>query len=186
LLLDEDILRPVVLRTELADYSWWSRLGHGSDEARTQKAVRRLASKLDIQPVHKSRLIRISYRSSDPRLSAAVLRSLADVEKHTQVRRPSGQQTFFDQQMREARQTLERAQAQLLEFTRTHGVVSAELQRDLTLQKLSKAEAVNMGIETSIAEAGERARSLQVKLANLPARQVSQVRNADNHNYRKR
>jgi uncharacterized protein involved in exopolysaccharide biosynthesis len=102
-----------VLRTELADYSWWSRLGHGSDEARTQKAVRRLASELDIQPVHRSRLIRISYRSSDPRLSAAVLRSLADVyvEKHTQVRRPSGQQTFFDQQMREARQTLERAQA---------------------------------------------------------------------------
>jgi uncharacterized protein involved in exopolysaccharide biosynthesis len=88
LLHDEDILRPVVLRTGLANHSWWSRLGPSSEETRTQKAVRRLTSKLDIQPVHKSRLIRISYRSSDPRMSAAVhARAL-----HGRVKKLSGQE----------------------------------------------------------------------------------------------
>src|SRR6266496_6666568 len=78
LLRDEDILRPVVIQTGLASRSWVSRLQGANEEARIQKAVRRLAGKLDVQPVRKSRLIRISYRSSDPQVAAAVLRSLSD------------------------------------------------------------------------------------------------------------
>ena len=106
LLGDEDILRKVVLETGLADrVSWISRLRGEDREARIQKAVQRLAGKLEVQPVRKSRLITVAYRSSDPQLAAAVLRSLADayLEKHIEIRRPRGQQTFFEQQTEQAR-----------------------------------------------------------------------------------
>jgi uncharacterized protein involved in exopolysaccharide biosynthesis len=173
----------VVIDTGLASkISWISRLRGEDREMRVEKAVRRLAGRLEVQPVRKSRLITISYRSSDPRLSAAVLRSLADayLAKHVEIRRPSGQQGFFKQQMEQARRTLQQSEAQMVAFTRGQGVVSAPLERDLTLQKLSEAQAADLGVQASIAEAAERVRSLASKLRDLPQQRVTQVRNEDN------
>jgi len=183
LLGDEDILRKVVLTTGLADrISWFSQLRGENGEIRVQRAVRRLAGKLEVQPVRKSRLITIAYSSSDPGLSAAVLQSLADayLAKHAEIRRPSGQQTFFEQQADQAQRALEQSEAKELEFTHRKGVVSAALERDLTLQKLSEAEAADLAVQASIAEAAERVRSLSSKLLELPPQRVTQVRNADN------
>ena len=102
LLRDEDILRQVVVENRLAGESWLSRLRTPGEEARIEKAVQRLAKNIAIQPVRKSRLITISYQSSSPRQSAAVLNSLAGayLAKQAEVRRPSGQQTFFESQMK--------------------------------------------------------------------------------------
>ena len=182
LLRDEDILRTVAKQNGMEQASWLSKLQSQNQEVRIEKSVQRLAAKLQVQPVRKSRLITISYRSSDPRQSAAVLRSLADayLGRHIQVRRPSGQQTFFEQQMKQASESLEQAQSQLIEFTRNRGVISAELERDLTLHKLSEAEAAELAVQTSIAEASERAHSLDARLRTLPEHRVAQVRNADN------
>ncbi len=82
--------------------------------------------------------------------------------------------------MKQASQSLEQAQSQLIEFSRNRGVISAELERDLTLQKLSEAEAAELAVQTSIAEASERAHSLDARLRTLPEHRVAQVRNADN------
>jgi succinoglycan biosynthesis transport protein ExoP len=183
LLGDEDILRKVVLETGLADrVSWVSRLRGEDRETRVQKAVQRLAGKLEVQPVRKSRLITVAYRSSNPQLSAAVLRSLGEayLERHIEIRRPRGQQTFFEQQMEQSRRALEQSEAQLNEFTHRKRVVSAAMERDLTLQKLSEAQSADLGLQASIAEAAERVRALDSKLHDLPPQRVSQVRNADN------
>src|SRR6266849_9633073 len=52
LLGDEDILRRVVIATGLADnISWISRLRREDHETRIQKAVQRLAGRLEVQPV---------------------------------------------------------------------------------------------------------------------------------------
>jgi uncharacterized protein involved in exopolysaccharide biosynthesis len=183
LLGDDDILRQVVVDTGLTEkISWVSRLRRENRDMRVEIAVRRLAGKLEVQPVRKSRLITISYRSADPQLSAAVLRSLADayLAKHVEIRRPSGQQDFFEQQMEQARRTLRDSEAQMVAFTRGRGVVSAALERDLALQKLSDAQAADLGVQASIAEAAERVRSLASKLRDLPPQRVTQVRNEDN------
>ncbi len=183
LLGDQDILRKVVLETGLADRASWISTLRGDDrEARVQKAVERLAGKLEVQPVRKSRLITVAYLSSDPQLSAAVLRSLADayLAKHVEIRRPSGQQAFFEQQMEQARRTLEQSEALMIEFTHRKGVVSGALERDLTLQKLSDAQAADLALQASIAEGAERVRSLGSKLRDLPPQRVTQVRNTDN------
>src|SRR5271165_4136173 len=183
LLGDEDILRTVAIETGLAEkVSWLSRLRGEDRETRIQKAVQRLARKLEVQPVRKSRLITVAYRSSDPRLSAGVLRSLADayLERRAEIRRPSGQQAFFQQQTEQARGGLELAESRMVEFTRRNGVVAAALQRDLVLQKLSDAESADLGVQASIAEDAERERSLAAKLGELPPQRVMQVRNTDN------
>ena len=182
LLQDEDILRQVVVETGLARATWTSALRGQTPDERTEKAVRRLARKLEVQPVRKSRLITISYSSSEGARSAAVLRSLARtyLTKHAESARPSGQQTFFEQQIRESQLVLEEAQRALIAFTRKKRVVSAELERDLTLHKLSDAEASELDLESAIAEASERVRSLQARLRDLPERRVVAITNSDN------
>lgn len=183
LLQDEDILRRVVETTGLADEpSWTSRVLGESREEREAHEVKRLAQKLATQPVRKSHLITVAYQSSDPRRSEAVLKALADeyLARHVEIRRPSGQQTFFEKQMEQAQSSLEQAEAQLVQFAHKKRVVSAALERDLTLQKLSEAESADMGLQAQIAVAGERVRSLEAKMQGLPQRRVSQVRNADN------
>lgn len=182
LLRDGDILREVVVKTGLAHPTWFSRLTRRSDDERAEKAVRRLAKRLEVQPVRKSRLITVSYSSLDPQRSDAVLESLAHayLAKHAEIRRPAGQQSFFEEQAEKSRQRLEHAQADLIAFTRREGVDSAGLERDLTLQKLSDAEAAELGVVSAMAEVSERDRSLAAKLRDLPEKRVIQIRNADN------
>jgi uncharacterized protein involved in exopolysaccharide biosynthesis len=179
---DEDILRQVVLETGLARATWTSALTGQTPEERTEKAVRRLARKLEVQPVRKSRLITVSYSSSNAERSAAVLRSLARtyLTKHSESARPSGEQTFFEQQIRESQLVLEEAQMALIAFTRKKRVVSAELERDLTLHKLSDAQASELDLESAIAESSERVHSLEARLRDLPERRVVAITNADN------
>jgi uncharacterized protein involved in exopolysaccharide biosynthesis len=182
LLRDEDLLRQVVLDTGLARKTWFSALTLQNPEERTEKAVRRLADKLQVQPVRKSRLITVSYNSSDATRSAAVLRCLARayLAKHAANVRPSGQQIFFEQQVNASRLVLEEAQNDLIAFTQKQGVVSAGLERDLLLQKLSDAVAGELGLESAIAQAGARLRVLDGDLHDLPQRRVVEIKNADN------
>jgi uncharacterized protein involved in exopolysaccharide biosynthesis len=135
-----------------------------------------------VQPVRKSRLITISYRSSRPELSAAVLHSLARayLARHTEWYRPSGEQTFFEEQMKESRRSLEQVQEDLIAFTHERGVTSAALERDLALQKLSDAEAADLALQSAVAETIQRKTALEQQLRDLPERRVVQIRNSDN------
>jgi uncharacterized protein involved in exopolysaccharide biosynthesis len=183
LLQDQELLRKVVADSGLAGRaSWFSRWRNEPEEVRIEHATRRLAGALVIQPVRKSRLIAISYESSDPQRSAAVLRSLAEtfIAKQVEIHRPTGQQAFFEAQMKEARLQLDEAQQKLLDFTRENGVSAAGLQRDLAVQKLSEAEASDMALQASVLAGIERAKSLETSLRNMPKRRVMQIRNADN------
>lgn len=183
LLQDEDVLHRVVVSAGLTDDAGWlSRLMRESQDEQIAHAVRHLAQKLDVQPVRKSHLITVTYKSTDPHRSAMVLKALADayIARHVAIKRPSGQQSFFEQQMQQSKRALEEAEAQLVRFTRRRKVVSAALERDLTLQRMSDAQSADLELQASIAEAGERIRSLDGKLHEMPERKVSQIRNADN------
>jgi uncharacterized protein involved in exopolysaccharide biosynthesis len=184
LLHDDEILRTVVQRTGLAaeGSSWfWSLIGDDAGKS-LARAVRRMDRRLTVEPVRKSALITVSYESSDPEQTARVLRSLADayLERHHEVHRASGEFSFFDQQVTQSRHSLETAELQLAEFTRDQGVVSASQERDLTLQKLSDADADDRKTRVELAENSERIRALQSKLDLLPERAMTQMRSSDN------
>jgi uncharacterized protein involved in exopolysaccharide biosynthesis len=183
LLRDDEILRSVAQSAGLASrVSFWSRWWHEDEAVRLARAVRGLGQRLRVEPVRKTRLIAVTYASSDPAQSARVLRCLANayLERHLQLRRPSGESDFFEEQMAEARRGLETAELQLMDFTSAEGVVSAPLQRDLALQKLSDAEAGDQQVRLAIAETRQRVQTLEAKLRLLPEKITTQVRTSDN------
>jgi uncharacterized protein involved in exopolysaccharide biosynthesis len=180
LLHDQEVLRTVVQAAGLSQqpHFWES----NRPEVREERAVRRLGSRLKVDPIRKTNLILVTYASSNPATSAKVLESLAGayLERHLRLRRPTGELTFFDQQMVESKKSLELTEIRLADFMRTHGVASASAQRDLALQKLSDAEYGRLQTEVAIADNWERVRALEKKLASIPERRTSQVRSADN------
>lgn len=183
LLRDDEVLRKVVGETGMGQRDWlhFLRPGEGNAE-RVERAARRLAKKLQVEPVKRTNLIAISYAADDPRMAAKVLQSVANtyLEKHMEVHRPSGQFGFFDQQRTESRLQLEEAKGKLLQFTKRHGVVAAGEQRDLVLQKLTELDANGRQARIDLAETQQRVSELEGQLAKLPERATTQVRIADN------
>jgi uncharacterized protein involved in exopolysaccharide biosynthesis len=183
LLKDDDVLRSVAQANDLAAHDWlrWVRPNE-EPAARLERAAKRLANHLNVEPIKKTNLIAVSYDAASPQLAAAVLRSLSSIylEKHKQVHRPAGQLRFFDQQTSESRQQLEEAKRNLLAFTKSHGVVAAAQQRDLVLQRVDAAEGSYGQIQLQISETEHRIRQLEAEETELPRRDTTQVRTADN------
>ncbi len=183
ILQDDDILRATATASGLADIQPWYRAMLGENrEKQVARAVKQLARKITVEPAKKTTVIGVSYASSDPERSARVLSCLARayLDRHLQVRRPSGESDFFEQQMALARQTMEQAETRLIGYSRDQGVVSADAERDSTLQKLSQAEADTQQTRIALAETAQRIRTLQTKLTAFPERTTTQTKNADN------
>src|SRR6266496_4657817 len=159
LLRDDDVLRRVTQETGLGGRDWlhFLRLQEG-DAQRVERAARRLAKKLQVQPVKKTNLIAVSYAADNPQMAAKVLQSVANayLEKHMEVHRPAGELRFFEQQTNESRRQLEDAEQKLLHFTTENRVVAAAQQRDLALQKLSEMDGSYRQTRIELAETQQR------------------------------
>jgi len=182
LLQSQDILRKVAQDSGLADETWVSKLIRDSPEKRIARAVKRLTQKLEIEPIRKATMITVSYSSSNPAKSERVLRCLskAYLARQIQIRRPSGQLNFFNEQMIASKRELEESELKLMNFTQEQGVVSGALERDLTLQKLNDAEANHRETQVSIAQIKQRLQALNSKLTVLPEHSTTQVKSSDN------
>jgi uncharacterized protein involved in exopolysaccharide biosynthesis len=183
LLRDDEVLRKVVEDNNLENPDWLRFVRPGeSHAARVERAARRLAKKLDIDPIKKTNLIAVSYAATDSSEAANVLRSLASVylQKHTEVHRPTGELPFYTQQAADSREQLTKSQRDLSTFMQVHGVVAAAQERDLTLLRLSEVDASYRQTRVQLAEVASRAKELQALLKVLPQRTTTQVRTADN------
>ena len=183
LLRDDEVLRRVVEQTGLVGHDWlhFLRPSEG-DPQRMERAARRLAKKLRVEPMKKTNLIAVSYAADDPRVAAKVLQAVASayLEKHMEVHRPTGEFHFYEQQTGESRRELEESKQRLLSFTASNGVVDAGEQRDLVLRKLSELDATYRQTRIDLAETARRVAGLQSQLEKLPERTTTQVRTADN------
>ncbi len=184
LMQQDDILRTVVKNSGLsARRPWWPwKFWSDSEEVRMALATRRLAKRLNVEPIRKSSLIAVTYTSSDPQQAAVVLRCLAVayLEKHQQVRRPAGEFKFYERQMLESKRDLDAAESQFMIFSRREGVVAASTERDFTLKKLSDTEANYRETQISIGETRRRLGSLATALETLPLRATTVIRSAEN------
>ena len=191
LLQSNDLLQKVVVSTGLAESqnnSWLASLlprfvtRDASDPAAREEEIARqvqaLAQGLEVAPPNKSNLIRVSYVSPDPQMSAQVLNTLTNlyVEKHLTVHRPVGTFDVFQREAQQRKQELDRVQAQLLEFNRREGVVAPEQEKQSTLERLSQFESTQRDLQASIAETEQRIRSLQEQARSTPQRTMTQLR----------
>jgi polysaccharide biosynthesis protein PslE len=183
LLKDDDVLLHVAEANDLAAHDWlrWLR-PHEGQAAREERAAKKLARRLDVEPLKKTNLIAVSYDASDPQVAAHVLQSLAGIylDKHMEVHRPGGQLHFFDRQTGESRRQLEEADNKLMAFTKSRGVVMAAQQRDLMLQRVDELETSYQGTQIQVSETERRVQELKAQLSKLPERTTTQVRTADN------
>ena len=178
LLRDEDLLRQVVKTEGLVAAD----TPDPELPAEVEHAVRRLARRLDVEPLKKSNLIQVSYKDTDPARAARVLSALSTlyVQRHTNLHRPPGEVQFFDQQTAEYEKKLQQSEAGLVRFTRDRGVVSAALERDIALQKLGEADAACRQIDQDRVETERRIASLEEQLKSLPSRSVTLKHWTDN------
>ncbi len=169
-----DLLREVVLQAGLVP--------NDSDPVVVAKAVRKLGRLLDISAVAKTDLIAVIYESPDPEQSRRVLATLASLylSKQRNVPGPDFQVTFFQQQVREHRSALEAAEAKLLAFTQRTGVVSAVLERELTIRQMKEMAQERIQTTADIAALRGQTSQLAAQLAAQPDRIPTASKTADN------
>ncbi len=153
------------------------RLKGTPQEQAIARAVRDLASRLDIEPLEKSNIIRVRYASEDPTKAADVLNTLADryMDKHLAVHRPSGTFHFFQKEADRYGTMLVLAQARVTDSSRRQGIVSVGDEKTIALRQMGELEDAEQATQTQIAEAGERIRVLQAQLASTPERTTTDV-----------
>ena len=180
LLNSEDLLRKVVLTTGLVGNAKSSSDRAGDVQVAT--AVQKLSHNLKIEPLRKTNVISVSYRNRDPQLAAAVLKALAAsyMEKHLEMHRPSGELKFFDQLTKQYKQGLDEAQQKINDFTNGTGVVSAQLERDSSLQQADAFDSTARQAQTTMLETEQRVRVLKAQLQSMKPRITTVVRTADN------
>ncbi len=178
LLRDEGLLKQVVKVADLVP----PETPEPKRAAEVEHAVRDLTRHLDVEALKKSNLIQVNYKDTDPERAARVLAVLSTlyVQRHTSLQRPPGEIQFFDQQTEQYQKRLRQSEAELVQFTRERGVVSAGLERDIALQKLGEADAAYRQIDQDRVETERRIASLQEQLKAFPSRSVTLKRWADN------
>lgn len=144
-------------------------------------AVQALESHLKVDVLKRTNLIGATYESPDPEMAARVLNTLANfyIEKHVAVHRPSGAFDFFRRETQRNRDELSAAEARLLNFDRDAGVISASLEKEITVQKLADLEIAQREAAASVVETHQRISALEDQMQSIPPRVVTQIREAD-------
>lgn len=153
-----------------------------SQKRAMENAIDRLQKKLKVEPLKKTDLIKVTYKTTDPGTSQRVLKTLEDeyLEKHVAVHRPPGPFTFFQQQTTRYQNELSKAEQQLSDFNVREGVISADVQKGLMLQRISDFDGKLRDTQAATAESRERIRKLELLAQTIPERITTQVRNSAN------
>ena len=182
LLLSQDILQKVVIANRLQDDSSWlnSILPRHDEAYRIATAVKTLAGKVKVRPSTKANIIDVSYSSDDPKLSYAVLNSLAAfyLEKHAEVHRPQGSYEFFSAETDRYKKALDDAEARLRTFARTAGGAAPDIERtDLDAQLANSIGQLHT-TEQAVAADEMRIREDKEQLKSTPLRSTTQLASA--------
>lgn len=170
LLRTDDILRKTVLQNGLA--------GTNPSPLKIDRAVEKLKDTLHIDPINKSNIIGVTYRSTSPQLSANVLNSLVALylDKHLQIRRSNREYQFFDQQAAIYKEKLQQVEKQIADSN----TVAPQLTRDQMVDKQADLAASAATTNAEIAETRMRIASLEQLEKQTPERLVTEKKTADN------
>ena len=102
--------------------------------------TKRMGAGLDVEPRINSRVVDISYMSSDPKIAALMANKFADAYIGTSVRMITDpaqkSKVWFDAQLKSLRKRLEEAQAMLTDYQQKEGIVSSDERLDFETERL--------------------------------------------------
>ena len=180
LLQSRDLLEEVVKECRLVQVG--DKSSNPNSPVAVAIAVRRLQKALQVEPIRKTNLISATYRSGDPETAARVLSSLGTLylQKHLAVHRPPGAFEFFQGQTERYKTELANSEERLDSYDRSSGLVSPELEKEITLRKLSEFDGALRETRADIAETTQRIASLETQMTATPPRIITQERSGDN------
>jgi uncharacterized protein involved in exopolysaccharide biosynthesis len=154
----------------------------GNTPASREKAVETLLKKVKIAPLLKSSMIRVRYASSDPKMSAQVLQSLADayLEKHLQLHSSTGSLAMFQQQAEEYETKLREAEGRLIAFQKASGFVGAPEQKELLIRKVVEQQSALREAQANSIDTQKRIQALREQLTDQSPRITTQTRKIPN------
>jgi len=154
----------------------------GDTPASREKAVVKLQKKVRIAPLLKSSMIRVRYASSDPKMSARVLQSLADayLERHLQLHSNTGSLALFQQQADEYEKKLRDAENRLLAFQKNSGTVGAPEQKELLIRKVVEQQSALREAQANSIDTQLRIKQLRSQLEDQSPRITTQTRKIPN------
>jgi uncharacterized protein involved in exopolysaccharide biosynthesis len=146
------------------------------------RTAKELEKNLTVEPLKRTKLIRVTYRAGSPHQAEIVLQAISRLyfEKHLEVHRPPGALNFFQAQTEEYRKQLQESEAAMTQFAADKGVVEAPLSREITVRNLKDFEAKLKEARSAVAETEQRIRSLEQEQASTTPRLTTAVRTAGN------
>jgi len=151
-------------------------------DQRIFKAVLALEKDLHVIPMNNSNLIKVTYEARSPQTAEQVLTELGNLYllKHAAIHHLQGTSEFFQQQADQYKNNLADAQSRLVKMNQQTRIVSADFEKQVTLQKLSDFDVSLQQTRAAVAETKQRVRALQEKETSIPSRVTTQIRTADN------
>lgn len=134
-----------------------------------------LRKQLDVRPSRESNVIVVAYTAPDPNFAAALanafVQAYLDVTLELRVEPARQYAAFFDRRAKEARESVEKAQAVLSEFQNKHGIVATDERLDVETARLAELSSQLVAVQALSADSGSR----QNQLAGAGADKLQEV-----------
>jgi len=131
--------------------------GQGTVE---QWLVAAFQKNLDVQPSRDSTVITVNYKAPDPRFAAALANAFVQAYLQTAVElrvNPARNfSNFFDQQVKDQREELEKAQAKLSSFQKANGIIASDERLDVETSRLNELSSQLVALQAVTAESRSR------------------------------
>ena len=115
---------------------------------------------MDVKPSRESSVIAVSYKAPDPAFAAALANAFvhAYLETTLELRVDPAKQysSFFDTRSKDARDTLERAQAKLSEYQKDNGIIATDERLDVETARLNELSSQVVALQALATESGSR------------------------------
>ena len=125
-----------------------------SEQDKTRIAAGRLLGNLNVQAERTTRIIRADFSSHDPELAALVVNTLADdyieLNFESKFEATTKATDFLEKQLLELKIQIEKAEENLVLYTRESEYIDFSNENDITLQKLSSLTEELTRVETEL------------------------------------
>lgn len=123
---------------------------------------KRLLSGLSVDPSRESSLITISFKGSDPRFSALIANAFAKayIDTNLELRVAPAKLTaaWFDQQITQLRDNLDKTQQKLTAYQRKNGIVESQERLDVETRRMEEISGQVVAAQSASFDANSRAR----------------------------
>jgi succinoglycan biosynthesis transport protein ExoP len=116
---------------------------------------------LEVEPIQRTRLVKIAFNTPDPQFSAQVANAHADayIRQGLKLRSQANQeaQSFLEEKLKELKKRVEESEAALNVYRREKGIISLDEKENIVVERLvdlnkrlTEAEAERIGLEAQV------------------------------------